>query len=378
MNRSYDVIIAGLGAMGSAAAYHLAKRKCHVLGIDRFTPPHDFGSSHGQSRIIREAYFEHPVYVPLVQRAYELWTELEKGSPQKLFQQTGGVMVGPPDGVLVKGAKYSADVHHLSYEMLTVTDLHDRFPAFRPSEEMVGLWEPRAGVLFPEKCIEAHLELARCGGAKLHFDEMVTGWQAHSDGVLVNTNKGSYQAERLLLTAGAWMSTLLRDLNLPLIVNRQVLLWFNPTSNKENFLPDRFPIFIFEYGDDRHFYGFPDLGSCVKIAIHHQGETADPDNLRREVDHQEVERVRELLHRFIPDADGALLNTAVCMYTNTADFHFLIDTHPVYPQVLIASPCSGHGFKFSTAIGETLADLLIEGRSRFDLNMFQLKRIFSS
>ncbi len=374
MHKSYDIIIAGLGAMGSAAAYHLTKRKLRVLGIDRFTPPHDFGSSHGQTRIIREAYFEHPVYVPLVQRAYELWAELEEETHQKLFQQTGGLMIGPPDGVLVGGAKHSADVHHLPYEILTTADVRDRFPAFRQTEEMDGLWEPRAGILFPEKCIEAHLDLAKNYGAELHVEEEVTAWQSDGEGVLVTTSKGSYRAARLLLTAGAWMSTLLRDLHISLTVKRQILLWFKPAANIENFSPERFPIFILEYGADQHFYGFPDLGSGVKIAIHHQGETADPDNLRRKVDPEEVEKVRELIRRFIPDADGVLLNTAVCIYTNTPDFHFLIDKHPKYPQVMIASPCSGHGFKFSSAIGEVLADLLITEKSRFDLSMFKSKR----
>ena len=375
INNSYDVIIAGLGAMGSAAAFHLAKRNKRVLGLDRFTPPHDFGSSHGQSRIIREAYFEHPVYVPLVQRAYELWAELEKESRQMFFQQTGGVMVGPPDGMLVSGAKLSADIHHLPYEILSTTELRSRFPAFRPSVEMAGLWEPRAGILFPEKCIAAHLGLARRCGAEFHFDEAVTGWQSDGDGVLVTTSKGSYRAARLLLTTGAWMSTLLRDVHISFTVKRQVLLWFNPAANRHDFSPERFPIFILEYGTDEHFYGFPDLGSGVKIAIHHQGETAEPDNLRREVDREEVEKVRELLRHFIPNADGALLSTAVCMYTNTPDFHFLIDAHPAYPQVLIASPCSGHGFKFSSAIGEVLADLIATGKSSFDLSLFKIDRL---
>jgi len=312
--------------------------------------------------------------VPLVQRAYELWTELEIETHQTLFQRTGGLMIGPSDGVLIGGAKHSADAHHLPYEMLATAEIRDRFPAFNLGEEMVGLWEPRAGILFPEKCVEAHLNLARHNGAELHFDEMVTGWQAKSDGAIVTTTKASYRAARFLLTAGAWISKLLYDLRIILIVKRQVLFWFNPATNKENFSPERFPIFILEYGADRHFYGFPDLGSGVKIAIHHQGETAEPDNLRREVDHEEIEKVRELLRRFIPHADGALLNTAVCMYTNTPDFHFLIDTHSNFPQVTIASPCSGHGFKFSSAIGEVLADIITTGRSAFDLSMFQLKR----
>jgi len=316
--------------------------------------------------------------VPLVQRAYVLWNELEKASGQKLFHQTGGLMIGPPDGVLVSGARRSADEHQLPCEILTSADFLQRFPAFQIPGDMVALWEPRAGILFPDKCIEAHLGMAQSGGAELHFNEVVTGWHPEGEGVIVNTVKGSYRAARFILTAGAWLSNLLHDVPMPLTVKRQVLLWLKPAVNGENFLPERFPIFILEYDRDRHFYGFPDLGNGVKVAIHHQGETADPDTVRREVDQQEVEKVRALLRRFIPDADGALLNTALCMYTNTPDFHFLIDTHPLFPQVLIASPCSGHGFKFSSAIGELLADLIIEGKSQFDLSMFTIGRLVTA
>ena len=372
--RTHNVLILGLGAMGSAAAYHLARRGRRVLGVDRFTPPHAFGSSHGQTRIIREAYYEHPAYVPLVQRAYECWSELEQDSGQALFQQTGGLMLGVPDSALVQGSRRSAETHLLAHEIIDTAETRRRFPALRPPAETVALLEYRAGVLFPERCIEAHLALARKLGADLRFDTPVLRWEAEGDGVAVITANERFHADRLLLSAGAWTAGLLPELSLPLEIERQVLFWFEPSARRDNFLASRLPIFVWEYEPERLFYGFPDLGDGFKVARHYGGEPADPDHLRREVEAREVEGMRELLQRFLPDADGRLLATAVCMYTNTPDRHFLIDAHPNHPQVWIASPCSGHGFKFSSAVGELLADLLIDGTSRFDLSMFRLRR----
>jgi sarcosine oxidase len=377
MNRSFDVVIVGLGAMGSAAAYHLARRHKRVLGLDRFTPPHPFGSSHGQTRIIRQAYFEHPIYVPIVQRAYELWAELEQEEGRQLFQQTGGSMIGHPEGTLVAGARHSAQVHHLSHEMLSAAEVRHRFPALHPDDEMVAVWEPQAGILFPEVCIEAHLEMAHRHSAQLQYEEPVIAWEADGSGVRVTTPKGHYQAGQLLLTAGPWIGCLVSDLALPLTVARQVLFWFEPKAHPEHFSIDHCPIYLWEHAPDRFFYGFPNLGEGLKVARHHEGETTDPEKVRREVGSDEVEAMQTLLRRFIPDANGPLRSTEVCLYTNTPDSHFLIDFHPVHPQVLIASPCSGHGFKFSSATGEILADLLVEGVSSFDLSLFRLERFLS-
>ncbi|MCI0693561.1 N-methyl-L-tryptophan oxidase [candidate division KSB1 bacterium] len=371
---SFDVIIAGLGAMGSAAAYHLARRSQRVLGLDRFAPPHAFGSSHGQTRIIREAYFEHPLYVPLVQRAYENWAELERESGQRLFQQTGGLMIGPLDGQLVAGAQRSAQIHHLPHELLTAAEMRQRFPAFRPSDDMVAVWEPRAGILFPERCIEAHLQMARQCGAVLHFDEPATAWERDGDGVRVLTSNGEYRAQRLLITAGAWTGRFIAELALPLTIERQVLLWFDPIAHSEHFDSQRCPIYIAEHEPNRFIYGFPNLGEGVKVGRHHEGESADPDGVRREAGPEDIEAMRAILCRFMPAIDTAPRVSAVCLYTNTPDSHFLIDFHPHHPHVLLASICSGHGFKFSSAFGEILADLLIEGRSTFDLSLFRLER----
>ena len=371
MSGSYDVVVVGLGAMGSGAAFHLARSGRSVLGLDRFTPPHSYGSSHGQTRIIREAYFEHPLYVPLVQRAYELWAELERLSGRDLMRITGGLMIGRPDGVLVSGARRSAEQHRLRYELLTSTEVPTRFPALRPADDMVALWEPRAGILFPEACVDAHLVLAQTHGATLRYDEPVVSWRSDGDGVRVVTEQGEYRAGQLLLTAGGWIRTLVPELNLPFSVERQVVYRFEPRAHPESFAPARCPIHLWETAPQNFFYGFPDLGSGVKVARHHAGEVADPDQIRREVSDAELAVIRELVRRFLPDADGALRSAEVCTYTNTPDEHFWIDRHPEQPQVMIASPCSGHGFKFSSVIGEVLAELLIGGQSRFDLSLFR-------
>lgn len=371
----YDCIIAGLGAMGSAAAYHLARAGSRVLGLDQFQPPHPFGSSHGRTRIIREAYFEDPAYVPLVQRAYQLWADLEAQSNRKILLQTGGLMIGAPEGVLVSGARNSARKHHLRHEVLSAGELRRKFPVLEPAPEMVGVWEPRAGVLFPEVAIQTHLELAAQRGATLQFHEPMVKWEPDGNCVRVQTRAGTYTADRLLLAAGSWLAQLVPGLNLPLTVERQVLYWFEPRSQASAFQPTRCPIHIWEYEAHRFFYGFPDLGDGIKAALHHQGEQVKPDTVRREVNPQEVEGMRRLLRRFLPDADGPLRATAVCLYTNTPDEHFLLDWHPHHPQVLLASPCSGHGFKFSSVIGELIAQLLHGQKPPFDLTLFKANRL---
>jgi sarcosine oxidase len=367
---SFDVIVVGLGAMGSAAGYHLARRGKRILGLDRFAPPHAFGSSHGQTRIIREACFEHPLYVPLVQRAYRLWAELEKESGRKLFQKTGGLMIGKPDSAVVTGATRSAQEHSLPHEVLSAAEVRSRFPALQPTDEMIAVWEPRAGNLFPEICIEAHLTMARNQGADLRGDEPVLSWEEDDGGVRVVTSRGAYHAGQLVLAAGSWIQSLLRNLKLPLAVERQVQFWFEP-KHPDRFQPERCPIHIWEHEPRRFFYGFPDRGDGVKVARHHEGERVNPDSINRDAQPEEVETMRAIVRRFLPDADGPLRSAVVCMYTNMPDGHFFIDRHPAHPRVLIASPCSGHGFKFSSVIGEVLADLLTEGRTPFDLSLFR-------
>jgi len=368
---SHDVLIAGLGAMGSAAASELARRGVRVLGLDRFTPPHSLGSSHGETRIIREAYFEHPVYVPMVQRSYELWRDLERASGARLLLETGGLMIGRPDSALVEGARRSAELHELQHQMLTAAQVCARFPALRPEKDMVAVWEPRAGVLFPEACIGAYLTQARRHGAQLRFEEPVRHWEADGDHVLVHTAHAQYRARQLIVTAGAWVGSLLPGLELPFRVERQVLHWFDPLSDAGSFAPERCPVHLWQFDGGRFFYGFPDLGTGVKAAFHHDGEATTADGVRREVAGQEVDAVRAALRRFVPGADGPLRASVVCLYTNTPDEHFWIDRHPTQAHVWVASPCSGHGFKFVPVVAEILADLVQEKSQRFDLGLFR-------
>jgi sarcosine oxidase len=369
--RTHDVAIVGLGAMGSAAAFELSRRGVDVIGFDRFAPPHTFGSSHGDTRIIREAYFEDPVYVPMVQRAFELWRELERLSGTALLEQTGGLMIGAPGSELVEGARHSAQVHGLQYSMLSAGEIHARFPVLNPESDMVGVWEPRAGVLSPEACVRAQLGQARRRGAILRFDEPVSHWEADDGHVRVFTGLNRYRAKQLVISAGAWVGSLLPGTRLPLRIERQVLHWFEPGGDVDSFGPTRCPIHLWQFDRDRFFYGFPDKGAGVKLAFHHGGETTTMDELRREVTMAEVEQVRTAVRRFVPAADGRVLASVVCLYTNTPDGHFWIDRHPERPNVLVASPCSGHGFKFAPVIGEIVADLVEGRKARFDLSLFR-------
>lgn len=375
MTRLFDVAVAGLGAMGGCATYALARRGRSVIGFDRFNPPHAFGSTPGTTRVIREAYYEHPQYVPLVQRAYDCWSEAEALTGETLWIKTGGLMIGDPNGILVAGARTSATQYGLPYEELSASDIQRRFPLFRPASWMGGIWEPRAGLLFPDRCIAAYLELARRHGASLHVDEPVVRWSADGEGVRIVTARGEYVAEQLVLACGAWMPTMLDASTVPLEVERTVQHWFAPAANADQFRPDRFPVFLFEYEPPNSlFYGFPDTGDGVKVARHHQGRVTTADTIDREVQPFEVERMRELVREFLPDADGPLLRSAVCMYTNTPDHDFIIDRHPQHSNVIIVSPCSGHGFKFSSAIGEVVAELAIDGHTTFDLAPFSVSR----
>jgi sarcosine oxidase len=272
----HDVIVVGLGAMGSAAAHHLARRGARVLGLDRFAPPHAQGSSHGKSRIIREAYFEDPLYVPLVRRAYELWAALERESGREILVRTGGLMLGPPDGVVVPGALRSAREHGLPHEALDAREVRRRVPGFRPAADMAGVWEPRAGYLVPEAAVAAHLALAARDGAELRADEPALAWRATADGVEVTTGRGTYAADRLVLAAGAWMPALLGPSGAPLAVERTVLYWFRPERPTGLFDRARFPVFICEYAPGLAWYGFPDAGDGVKVGLHHHGSAPTP------------------------------------------------------------------------------------------------------
>jgi sarcosine oxidase len=374
----YDAIVAGLGGMGSATAYQLAGRGKRVLGLEKFFPAHDRGSSHGRSRIIRQAYFEDPAYVPLLLRAYELWEQLERETGQKLMTLTGGLMIGRREGELVSGSVKSAEEHDLSYELLGDEEIRRRFPPFSLDPETLALYEEKAGFVRPEETVKSHLDRADSLGAELRFEEPVLSWEASGEGARVETHAGSYEAERLVISAGAWAPQLLADLRIPLEVERQVMYWFEPTSGLEPFLPDRFPIFIWEPDDGNMFYGFPvqDNDRGVKAAFFRAGGVpTTPETIDREVHEEEIDFIRGYLAEHVPDLAGRCLDARACMYTNTPDLHFVISLHPDHPQVAIACGFSGHGYKFCSVVGEILADLATEGTTRHPIDLFSPARL---
>ncbi|MQA04039.1 MAG: N-methyl-L-tryptophan oxidase [Streptosporangiales bacterium] len=373
---TYDVIVVGVGGMGSAAAYQLASRGQRVLGIERFTAGHDQGSSHGRSRVIRQAYHEHPAYVPLVLRAYELWERAGRDTDRELLTVTGGVMVSGPDAGLVTGAQTSARQWGLPYEILDHTEVHDRFPTLTPREHEVGLYEPGTGFVRPEESVLAHSELAAAAGADLHYEEQVTGWTATDSSVEVTTTSGRYTAGRLVFCGGAWSPQLLAELQLPMVVERQVMHWFDPIGGAEQFRPDRHPIYLWGETDDELVYGFPahDGESTVKVAYYRRPHTCTPDDVDRTVSQAEADEIRAFLRPRISALGGRHVTAKTCLYTMTPDHHFVIGHHPGRPNVVVACGFSGHGFKFVPLVGEVLADLAIEGGTRHDIALFDPTR----
>jgi sarcosine oxidase len=374
--RHCQAIVAGLGAMGSATLYHLARRGWRVLGLEQFGAGHARGSSHGDSRIIRETYFEHPFYVPLVQRAHALWRELEQRSGESLMTITGGLMIGPPDGSVVPGSLRSAIEHNLPHGILSPEEVGERFPAFRLDKGLLAVLDERAGFLDPEACTNAHLRLAQESGAAVRFNEPLVDWNLSGDRVRVTTESGAYTADRLVLSAGVWNRALVPDLELPLTIERQAVFWFDPPADASFYEQARFPIYAYEYRPGNICYGFPRLPRGVKASVMHSGQIAPhPGEVDRTVEESEVEPLRAALRRILPAlAESPVRESDVCLFTNTPDHDFIIDFHPFFPQVLISSPCSGHGFKFASAIGEIQADLLTKGKTNFDLSPFRINR----
>jgi len=374
--KRFDVAIIGLGAMGSSAAHALARRGVRVVAFDRLRPPHTMGSSHGHTRIIREAYYEHPLYVPLVRRAYELWEELEREAGAKILLRTGGLMVGPEHGPVFRGALESAVAHKIPHEILDARALTARFPAYRARADWLGLFEHRAGMLFPERCIEAHLTRAAACGAELRTNEGVTSWTTNATGVTLSTQQGSYLADRVVVAAGAWLPDLLTPLraSLPLEIERQLSHWFEPeTAADDRYQASRCPVGLWEMPDGDVFATLPNEGHGVKCGMHHAGAPTSPDKVNRSVTQGENAVARELLETVMPGAGGRLLESRVCLYTNTPDRHFIIDWLE-RERVLVLSACSGHGFKFASAIGEVASELVLDGKTWLDLEPFSLSR----
>ncbi len=372
----FDAIVAGLGAMGSATAAHLSMCGQRVLGLERWTPGHTNGSSHGDSRIIREMYFEHPMYVPIVQRALELWRDLERRTETRILTVTGGLMIGPEDGFLVKGTVRSARAHKLPYEVLDGDTVRQRFPAFAPPKGAVAVFDPHAGYLDPDAGNAAHRQVAKMRGADLRYDESVLSWEPDGAGVRVVTSKGTYLADKLCLSVGAYLGPLVEALKLPLTVERQVLFWLDPDPGDPKWNAPECPIWAYEYATDAMCYGFPRLKRGVKASVMHGGETpARAEDTRRDVRDVELKVLRRNAGSLLPAFKTASVReSATCLFYNTPDLDFLVDFHPEHPQVLISSACSGHGYKFASALGEAQADLLLTGKSRYNLTPFRIGR----
>jgi sarcosine oxidase len=390
---SYDVIVIGLGGMGSAAAYRLAQRGLRVLGLDRHPPVHDQGSSHGSSRITRQAYFEDPAYVPLLLRAAELWPQIEADSGRTVVLWTGGVMVGRPDSRTVAGSLRSAQQWGLPHEMLDAAEIRRRFPTMTPADDEVALFERNAGLVIPEESVAAQLALAARAGAELHHEEPVTRWRAiPGGGVEVTTPAAWYQASQLAVCPGPWAPELLADLDIPFGIERQVQYWWAPAKDPNRFRADRHPIYIWEAADGQQFYGFPSFddpvgrtkdgvkvgADWVKVAMFHGGLTITPETIDRTVHPAEVEAMRDFVAPRMPDLPGTLLKALTCMYTNTPDEHFVIARHPAHEQVVVACGFSGHGFKFVPVVGEIVADLVTEGRTAHPIGLFDPGRFAPS
>jgi sarcosine oxidase len=376
MRSSFDVIVIGIGAMGASTCFHLAKSGIDVLGLEQFDIPHTLGSSHGHSRMIRKAYFEHPNYVPLLHRAYALWEEIETLSGRRLLHRVGGVFMGPAEGTLVGGALTAAKRHHLPHELLTAAELRCRWPQFVVPEDWNAFVEPDSGFLLPERAVSTYAELAMQRGARIHGREPVREWKREGSCYLVRTDQATYAAQRLVFCGGAWSGALLRTLNIPLKVTRQVLAWVWPQVPQE-FVLGRIPVWGIDSQDGGLYYGFPMIDESPGFKYAHHLPTADavdPNTVSRSPTPEDRESVARILPKFLPQADGPLLSLQTCLYTNSPDGHFIIDKLPGEEDVYIACGFSGHGFKVASVIGAALAEAVSSGTFDPSLDFLSLAR----
>jgi sarcosine oxidase len=382
----YDIVVLGLGAMGSAAAFQLAKRGRNVLGLDQFAPPHRLGSSHGETRITRLAIGEGEHYTPLVMRSHELWREIEQETGADLLTVTGGLIISSTARTarlhvdqFFSNTVVAAEKYRIPHQILSAQDIRRRFPPFHVRDDEIGYYEPSAGFLRPEACIGAQLQFARKYGAAIHTNEKVLGFEASADEVTVTTDLRTYTAATLIISAGAWLPGLLGDkYAAPFKVLRQLLFWFDVKGPITPFLPPDCPIFIWELqGPRQAIYGFPAIDGTeggVKVATQQYERTTTPDTVDRDVSAEEAAAMHAYVAPYLPDLSSRCIKAVSCLYTVTPDAEFVIDFHPESKRVIVASPCSGHGFKHSAAIGEALAELAVHGKSHFDLSAFRFSR----
>jgi sarcosine oxidase len=365
----YDAIVVGLGGAGSSAACHLAQDGFHVLGLEQFAPGHSLGSSHGRTRIYRTAYKEGPEYVPLMHRALALWEALQTRTELRIFQPTGALSIGPREAFVVDRALRTAESLDLPHSLLSATELSARFPQFVPREDEVAVLDPQAGVLFPENCVEGHLAQATEHGAQLQFEEPVRHWSSSDGEVRVTTASGEYLARSLVLTAGAWTRTMVPDLALPLEIERQTVHWF-PASEDRLVRPDRMPVFLWDRPGEIDAYGIPDFGDGVKVGVGHGTLAAHPREVDRTIRESDVLPASAFVRRFLRGVEPKARESIACLYTNAPDHAFLIGHHPTHRNVIVVSACSGHGFKFTSVVGEIAASLAHDRPPGFELTPF--------
>ncbi|RQH03319.1 N-methyl-L-tryptophan oxidase [Natrarchaeobius oligotrophus] len=374
MSERYDAIVLGVGGMGSATVAHLATRGVDVLGLERYDVPHAYGSSHGITRTFRLAYAEDPAYVPLLRRAETLWRDLEDEHDRQLLYRTGSVDAGPPSDWLVEGSMRSCEEHDLEFERLSSDDLAERFPGFRLPEEYEAIYQPDGGFLRPEECTVAHVDRAHRAGATIRARERVVDWRPTDGGIRVETDHGAYEADRLVITAGPWAANFVDVLEGIAVPERQVVTWLQP-NEPDYFEPERFPVWNLGTSDGR-FYGFPVFGvPGFKFGrYHHREESVNPDAFEHEPTQADERLLRQFAREYFPDGAGPTMRMETCLFTNTPDGHFVLDTLPEHPQVAVGAGFSGHGFKFASVIGEILADLALEGETDHDVDAFSIDR----
>jgi sarcosine oxidase len=361
--------------MGSAAAYEFARRGRRVLALDQFDVPNALGASVGVTRIIRLAYSEHPKYVPLLRRSYELWRDLQSVADEQLLFITGGIDAGDEASDTIKGSLQSCREHAVAHDVMSASDVSRRFPGYRLPAHMVAVYQPDGGFLMSERCVVAHVNAALAHGAEVHARECVRGWDATSGHVVVTTDRARYEAGTLVLTAGPWTPKSVTGLAPFVVAERQVLLWTQPRK-PEYFQRACFPVFNMEVSEGR-FYGFPvHHVPGFKIGkYHHRHESVDADAVDRDCYPEDEAVLREGIRRYFPDADGPTLAMKVCMFANTPDGHFVIDRHPQAENVIVAAGFSGHGFKFCGVVGEIAVDLATEGSTKWDVELFRMRRL---
>lgn len=370
-----DVVVIGLGAMGSMALWRLAARGANVIGLEQFGVAHDRGSSHGESRIIRTAYFENPRYVPLVQQAFTLWRQLEQESNAKLLTMTGALMIGLENNPLLAGTLASVREHHLSHELLDAERMLERFPAHVVPPDEIAIYEEDAGFLRPEDAISTAIQRAEALGATIHLQTPVERLEIDEKGVRVTAAGETYRARHVIVSVGAWLGGFLPDLKLPLQVERQVVGWFSLREPKR-YQPERFPVYMHHLQSGRMHYGFPSLdGETIKVALHHDGVLlTDPSQVDRTVHQEDLEPIQMFVEGYLQGVEPRALRSQVCMYTNTPDGDFLVGHVPGMPRVTVLGGFSGHGFKFSPVIGDAAADLALEGQTAYPIDFFSLAR----